>query len=201
MLVHFVPSDEILALWQRALECDPLNYYNWANFAAVQVGVGEFEAAIDTATRGLQVVAHVQIANELVTALIASGKFDQAFAASQRHIEDERSRDRIRLLLAAATGNAIDMERLHEERMENYGGESKSISMFAVEGDREGANQLAAIEDALSLGFLRLSNVVISCDCGAPFDLEVTPNFARFVDEADLAWPPARPIKWPLKNW
>jgi adenylate cyclase len=201
MLGSFAPSDEILALWQRALECDPLNFYNWANFAAIQVGVGKFEAAIDTATSGLQVVEHVQIAAELVTALIASGKFDQAFAASQRHIEDERVRDRIRLLLAAATGNAIDIERWHEERMENYGGESESISMLAVEGNREGANQLAAIEDAQSLGFLRLSNAVISCDCGAPFDLEATPNFARFVDEAGLRWPPAQPIKWPLKNW
>ena len=201
MLVQFVPSDEILALWQRALECDPLNYYNWANLAAIQVGVGEFEAAIDTATRGLQVVAHVQIADELVTALMASGKFDQAFAASQRHIEHERSRDRVRLLLAAATGNVIDMERLHDERMENYGGDSISINILAVEGDREGANRLAAIEDARPLGFLRLSNVVIYCECGAPFDLEVTPNFARFVDEAGLAWPPAPTIKWPLKNW
>ena len=201
MLVHFVPSDEILALWQRALECDPLNYYNWANFAAVQVGVGEFEAAIDTATRGLQVVAHGQIANELVAALIASGKFDQAFAASQRHIEDVRSRDRVRLLLAAATGNAIDMERLRDERMRDYGGDPISIGTFAVEGDREGANRLAAIEDAQPLGFLRLSNVVINCECGAPFDLEVTPNFARFIDEAGLAWPPAPTIKWPLKNW
>jgi adenylate cyclase len=60
---------------------------------------------------------------------------------------------------------------------------------------------LASIKDAQPLGFLRLSNVVIGCDCGAPFDLEATPNFARFVDEAGLRWPPAQPIKWPLKNW
>ena len=201
MLVHFVPSDEILALWQRALDCDPVNYYNWVNFAAIQVGVGDFEAAIGTATRGLQVVAHSNIALVLVTSLIASGKYDQALAAGQRHIEDEQSRDRVRLFLAAATGNAIDMERLHNERVENYGVDLITISTFAVKGDRENANRLAAIEDAKPLGFLRLSNVVIDCDCGAPFDLEVTPNFARFVDEAGLAWPPARPIKWPLKNW
>jgi len=37
--------------------------------------------------------------------------------------------------------------------------------------------------------------------CGKPFDLEATPNFARLIDDADLPWPPASPIEWPLKNW
>jgi hypothetical protein len=39
------------------------------------------------------------------------------------------------------------------------------------------------------------------CNCGAPFDLEATPNFARLIDEANLPWPPQSPIDWPLKGW
>jgi len=93
------------------------------------------------------------------------------------------------------------MERLLDERMEDYSVGPITIGMFAVQGDREGANRLAAIEDAQPLGFLILSNAVINCECGAPFDIAVTPNFARFVDEAGLAWPPAPTAKWPLKSW
>jgi hypothetical protein len=42
---------------------------------------------------------------------------------------------------------------------------------------------------------------IYACHCGAPFDLDVTPNFARMLDEAELSWPPASPIDWPLKDW
>jgi adenylate cyclase len=37
--------------------------------------------------------------------------------------------------------------------------------------------------------------------CGAPWDLEVTPNFAKLLEDAELPWPPASPINWPLKDW
>jgi len=55
--------------------------------------------------------------------------------------------------------------------------------------------------DAKPLGFLNLFISIENCSCGAPFDLEATPTFARLIDEAELAWPPARPIEWPLKDW
>jgi hypothetical protein len=39
------------------------------------------------------------------------------------------------------------------------------------------------------------------CLCGAPFDLEATPNLAARLDEAGLAWPPVESMRWPLKAW
>jgi hypothetical protein len=39
------------------------------------------------------------------------------------------------------------------------------------------------------------------CYCGAPFDLEATPNFAAKLREGDLPWPPRSPIDFPLKDW
>lgn len=200
-LMEFGASDGLLAMWQHALECDPLNFYNWANVAAAQVGRGEYQAAVDTATRGLEIVPHRQIANELIEAYMALGEFDEALAASQRHLDDEIRRDRIRLLLAAAQGDAAEAQRLIGERAAKYGADSMSIHLYAVLGDRDNANRMAAIQDTRALGFLNLSSDVGSCDCGAPFDLAVTPNFARFIKEADLTWPPPSPVKWPLKDW
>ena len=39
------------------------------------------------------------------------------------------------------------------------------------------------------------------CGCGAPWDLEATPNFAAEVEEGDLPWPPRSPMSFPLKDW
>lgn len=200
-LIEFGASDGLLALWQRALECDPLNFYNWANVAASHLGRGEYQAAVDTATRGLEVVAHRQIANALIAAHMALGEFDAALAASQRHLEDEIRRDRVRLRLAAAKGDAAEAQRLQKEYAARFGADSIGIELLAITGDRKNANRLAAIQDARPLGFLNLSDEAGACDCGAPFDLEVTPNFARFISETELPWPPPAAITWPLKDW
>ena len=39
------------------------------------------------------------------------------------------------------------------------------------------------------------------CACGAPFDLEATPNFAQIWNDADFPWPLESPINFPLKDW
>ncbi|MDH5323025.1 MAG: hypothetical protein OEW81_11495, partial [Gammaproteobacteria bacterium] len=129
------------------------------------------------------------------------GEFDQALAASQRHLEDETQRDRVQFLLAAAHGDANESRRLLDAFTANYGSARAGLEFLAVQGDRTGANAKAAAADARPLGFLNLATAVGSCNCGAPFDLEVAPNFARFLEEAELPWPPPSPIKWPLKDW
>jgi len=195
------PSDGSIGLWRRALECDPLNFYAWTHLAASQIAVDDYQEAVDTATRGMKAVPHSQIAGELVAAYIASGQFDDALSASQRHMEDEQSRLEIRISLAAAMGNETEARQLRDEMSGKYGVESIAIGYFSVLGDREAANQMAAIEDAYPLGFLNLLGSAGGCLCGAPFDLEVTPNFARLIEEADLPWPPPSPVDWPLKDW
>jgi hypothetical protein len=48
---------------------------------------------------------------------------------------------------------------------------------------------------------ISLMLATVWCHCGAPFDLEATPNFEADLREADLPWPPTAPIKFPLKDW
>jgi TolB-like protein len=200
-LIEFSSSDGLLALWQRSQECDPLNFYNWSNVAAAQISRGEYRAAVATATRGLEIVPHRQIASELIAAHMALGEFDLALAASQRYFDDVDRRDAVRLLLAAARGDAAEAQRLVDERVAKLGAGRITITMLAITGDHEHANRLAAIQDGRALGYLNLINDLGGCNCGAPFDLEVAPNFARFLEEAKLDWPPPSPINWPLKDW
>ena len=61
-------------------------------------------------------------------------------------------------------------------------------------GDRERAGGYAGA--ALVPG-----NAVYSCMCGAPFDLEATPNFAQRIEEAGIPWPPRKVIDLPAKDW
>ena len=80
---------------------------------------------------------------------------------------------------------------------------SSELSMYfaARGGDLERANRLASEIDARPAGPLQLMTLISNCACGAPFDLEATPNLAARLDEAGLDWPPTMPIEWPLKDW
>ena len=75
------------------------------------------------------------------------------------------------------------------------------IPSAAVVGDRELANRFAAEFDARPYGYLILMLAAHDCLCGAPFDLDVAPNFAQLIEDAGVEWPPASPIDWPLKDW
>ena len=50
-------------------------------------------------------------------------------------------------------------------------------------------------------GNLALAESVKSCLCGAPFDLEATPNFKARIAEAGFPWPPSTIVRFPAKDW
>jgi len=194
------PSDELLEFWRRLATCDPLNYYGWANFVDTQTALGDHQVAIEMAKQGLEVIPHQQITGSLIRAYLAVGQFDDALATGQRYIEDEQVRHVFSFTVAAAMGDANAARAVLDELAEK-GSFEPGPYISAMLGDRERANQLAAIVDATPLGFLNLFVEIGNCLCGAPFDLEVTPNFARLIDETNFPWPPPSPIEWPLKDW
>ena len=48
---------------------------------------------------------------------------------------------------------------------------------------------------------LVFSVIVSDCLCGAPFDLEATPNYKARIEEAGFTWPPPKRIDYPTKSW
>ncbi len=195
------PLNDTLAMWKRARACDPLNFYNWSNIALIQITLGDFDAAIETASEGLVLVPHRQIVDGLIVGYIGAGRYEDALAANERLMEDASVRSSRRLNIEAARGDVERVRQYRRELVAQVGEDEMGISTLAQLGERALANEHAAVLDARPLGFLGLLNAVESCNCGAPFDLEHTPNFARLVDEAQLVWPPPRPIDWPLKDW
>ena len=67
----------------------------------------------------------------------------------------------------------------------------------AVLGDRAEANRRAAIVDAQPAGPFLLAVLGADCLCGAPFDLDATPNFKARLAESGLRWPPPPAIRYP----
>lgn len=67
----------------------------------------------------------------------------------------------------------------------------------ALFGDRAQANRHAALLDARPAGGLLLAIATGYCGCGAPFDLDATPNFKARLTESGLPWPPPVAVAYP----
>jgi adenylate cyclase len=194
------PTAESLAMWQRELACDPLNFANWANVSGTQLAMGDHQAAIETASLAIESNSHRQSVEVLFSAYIAAEQIDEAAAISQRHITQERVRHLHSFEIAAARGDREAANALLQEAIAKFD-YRPSFFRWTVLGERERANVVAAQLDGKPLGFLLLQIGIINCLCGAMFDLEATPNFAKLVEEGGFPWPPPDVIKWPLKDW
>ena len=71
----------------------------------------------------------------------------------------------------------------------------------ATLSNHEAANTYASKLDSRFAGPFILVEAIKGCFCGAPFDLEATPNFKKRIEEAGFHWPPPSPIKYPAKDW
>jgi len=195
-------AEKLGVLAQRQVECDPLSFNGWRWLSLSQIWAGEIDAAIDTAQRGLDVSAHLRIAQQLFFAFLAAGRIDDAEQVIARHVRGEAPALGLQRALAAARGDVELAEELAAKiSIIDTSTSIGIIASYAARGDRDAANRRAAEVDAHPFGHLRLMLVPGACFCGAPWDLEYTPNFAKLLDDAELPWPPASPIDWPLKDW
>ena len=193
---------ENLIVSQRIIECDPLDYSGWSGAIHAYLWLDDHDTAIATAIEGKRVVSHRQIDWALFRSYVAAGRFEDAAARIDRDIRGEIPALRARMTIAAARGDTVATKSLLEKYLaaDDARGNLR-IGHFAMAGERDLANQTAAEIDSDPFGYLLLMLALLDCLCGAPFDLEVTPNFAKLLQDADLPWPPASPIDWPLKDW
>lgn len=205
MLETTVPYGKAAIALEIALaetECNPLDFSGWVSAASAQTTLGNTDAAIATALKGIEVTPHVRIYQMLFFAYLAADRFTEAEAIIDRHIHRDNQSLPLRMTLAAARGD-VELAKTRLDDMLQLGDDliRPPVVSFAVIGDREAANKEAARIDALPNGYLTLMLFPTICRCGAPWDLDVTPNFAKLIDEANFSWPPPSPVDWPLKDW
>jgi TolB-like protein len=194
-------SDAFAQMSAKITKCDPLSYSGWRWLSLAQLWSGDTAAAIETARRGQKIAPHIRVQQQLVAALIANGQIDDAEQVVSRDIRGEFHKLGLQIAIASARGDLDQSRELLRRSEQKFGATPASIVTYPRIGDRDAANQHAAKLDAMPLGFIRLMTIPHSCFCGAPWDLEYTPNFARLLEDANLPWPPASPINWPLKDW
>ena len=202
LAVPFGFAEEYLATQQYVITCDPLNFSGWMGASQAFIAMGEVDAALETSRAGQQRTPHPLIVTEVIMGNIVRGDLEAARAANLLHSQSDRRQMRSDFVIAAAAGDREAAERKLAEYAEVQSPQDVSpLSNAAQIGDRELANQTAAGLDALEYGHLVLMQTPLGCQCGAPWDIEYTPNFKRRLDDAGLAWPPQVDHGWPLKDW
>jgi TolB-like protein len=200
--IVFGYGEAVLAHDLRRERCDPLGG-TWTRTAITAVWIGrpldglEYAERIEAQRGQDRDVMHARILAYLALgrldeaeALFAAGDFGAAVASEAMSL--------LALQIPAAAGRAAEWERLRPA-LDNDPG--PLLVGAAVFGDRATANRAAAEIDAITLGPAILLRVTDRCGCGAPFDLDATPNFARLLREGELPWSPPAPIRFPLKSW
>jgi TolB-like protein len=186
----------------RDTQCDPLRPGGHVDLIHSAIWQGDFPKAVEISAASLQTTSGDWLASTHVQALLANGALDEAELAIQELIRSQVWIFFAQTNLAAARGDAALLEKL-----ENQGGQTGEVGddtrlMFAaLRGNRKAANLQAAKIDARPFGPMKLAQLVYICLCGAPFDIEATPNFATSLEDAGLLWPPPDTITFPLKDW
>jgi adenylate cyclase len=137
------------------------------------------------------------------TALLQLGRTDDARELVRDvSLEDPVLGPHAHVMLPAAEGK-VEGARANVEKILGQGGGVPAfvLAAAATTGDRTLVNRLASEADARPAGpFLLLFSALV-CGCGAPFDLEATPNLQARLTESGLPWPPPTLVDFPLKDW
>lgn len=192
LVVLYPDLDARLAYTERLLVCDPLNPDALLAHADTLIARHDFEAALLDADRLLEMDRIEESELLRLDALMGLERYDEARAMLDESWLWENYR------LDARLGNAEALTEAYEE-LAGYDDWSALI-VSAIAGRRPEANAIAARIDARPLGAISLIDVIIGCGCGAPFDLEATPNFAARLEESGLAWPPPADLGFPLMD-
>jgi TolB-like protein len=201
--VLFGMAARALPFFERQVACDP--YGTGAQFPLVQalVWTGDFERAERTADAALQNLgAALFVSHMKFMARIGRRDFAGARQLALSREFPEPSRAGFAAMVLAAEGRRADAQVAAATF--RAGGVAAPLVDQALEawlGERERANAIAARIDAFPSGAASVLTMVRLCVCGAPFDLEATPNFARQLAESGLQWPPPTVLDLPLKDW
>lgn len=197
-------AGEAYQVYRDATLCDPHRTSAWAQMARAQLWLGDFAGVEATAREAGEKfeAENGMLLSALVLALVNQGRVEDAHKANNSQAERESSKTLNRAAIAASLGEAEKATALQQKFLASFGtDDSWSLTMKAMLGNRSEANRLARLIDSRPAGYLALMMTILRCSCGAPFDLEAAPNFAAKLNESGLAWPPPKPVKFPLKTW
>lgn len=195
-------AEALIRKHRGRLTCDPVSFSALVFIPALKIWLGDGESALQEIEKTFEMgIDHPWLADIHFIALLAAGRIDDPELRSESAPLGWISFDR-RILVEALAGDIETARRKAAEHWSTPGADQwSSLMAAAIVGDRDKANEFAAMIDARPGSSLALSSAVFNCYCGAPFDLEATPNYRARIQEAGFPWPPAKPIDYPGKSW
>jgi adenylate cyclase len=197
-------GDRIEDFGARASACDPLNGVNFSTRAWAARATGHPERVLAIVAAATHAGFHgdgLPIADQAI-AMAMLGRIDDA----RKLLASMEARDEFYYVAQVIVGTAAgeDSASIHA-RLQSVDRKSSKFKLWAIDdaveaavsGSRTEANRQAALLDARPSGGLLLAILVVECQCGAPFDLDATPNFKARLAESGLHWPPPQNIKYP----
>jgi len=198
----FGAAELLLQESSNLMRCDPINPDGYVTATAASIWLGDFRGAIEVAETGLAVIRSEWLLSMYMAALLSVGEIEKAQNVLRTRFLSVEWADTSASLMAAHLGDAQAVrDQLAADRKAGILQDAWLVISSARIGDRDTANRHAALIDARPLGPMKLAQSIFFCFCGAPFDLESTPNFAKKLEEAGLPWPPPDTIAFPLKGW
>ena len=192
-----------IELAEAVLACDPLRSLSWFNLSRSTLWAGNPETALRIAREGMQIAPGEWLGEALVRALIANGLYAEAHETVNTNIQETDMALILHVLIAAHESDSVSLanwrEKLYELPLSLRG--FFEVPVEAWSGQRDAANRVAARIDERPHSYMVLWQLANWCMCGAPWDLDATPNFAAKIESSGLDWPPARPLEVPLKTW
>ncbi len=198
-------GDALDHLSARARVCDPLNRINANTRITVALATGHPQRALDVLDafeKAIRVPSGAATRRAIALAML--GRSD----AAAKELDDMNPQTipdnyyAARVVVSRAQG--LPPAEIHASLKEMYGVQAKysqwrvaEIVEAANAGDRAEANRLATAMDARPAGPFLLAVLTTVCYCGAPFDLDATPNFKARLAESGLRWPPPPTIAYP----
>ena len=195
-------AEHALAAFDRMATCDPLRVSPQVQISRLTLWLGQPSAAVRQAKAGLELGEHPSLARHLALGLAFSGDDAGAHDAATRYVQAEDKLLLIRSMLAAIRGDSAASAALQDDYLGKYGADDlETLILEAARGNRNEANRLAGAIDARPFGHVVLLDAILSCACGAPFDLDAVPVFASIRAQSGMPWPPATFYDFPLKDW
>lgn len=195
-------ADALRVRAKKLLACDPMRALGWFNLARATFIAGHAEEALHLAREGMAAAPGGWLHLVYVRTLTANGFATEAREVVSTLVQDREDQLMMEALIAAYEGDRDTVLRNIEDLISLNGtGMFYVPILYAMAGERDAVNQHARKMDAHTLGPVALLQVAHWCQCGAPWDIDATPNLAAMLAAGNLPWPPPEPMKFPLKTW
>ncbi|MEE8505299.1 MAG: hypothetical protein V3S40_03660, partial [Kiloniellales bacterium] len=195
-------AEQVVEKYRETLACNPMDDFASSQLPRLHIWAGDPEAALhaveEAENKGL---SHPWLADGRYWALLAAGRVNDPAARGPGPQGSNIKYDRQILREALAGDPAVARQMAEAYWSRPDADDWSSLVIAAVVGDRERANEIAARIDPYPGSAVVFSSTVLNCFCGAPFDLEATPNYKARIEEAGFPWPPPKRIDYPTKTW